>query len=240
LATYSDPSSVLRGAPGPSPWYLRADPPKIDAVTWEEYEEDGGTVLLKRANDVLAVIGMYCYLLTLDSDTLLVWYQQHDNEFRDFIDFEVLNLERLKPISDVSLAVHRLKSKKNYIFTEDTLLTRFRLSVNSAELKNHYEFPEEFQSLDELLILAHQTGQPREVIASSLCLFVLRPRSREYEIYPQDWFNDGSLDYGYQWVTRVAREPHTKKIYGEGFRISRFVLDPGLRNIERLFDEETP
>jgi len=65
---------------------------------------------------------------------------------------------------------------------------------------------------------------------SNLALLVAHPREGTYELFPQDWFNSARLDYGYQGVTRVARDPRTGRIHGEGTRISPFVLDDTLQN----------
>ncbi len=51
-------------------------------------------------------------------------------------------------------------------------------------------------------------------------------------VFPQDWWNRADLDFGYQWVTRVARDPKTGKIVGEGIRIQPFVLDSSCRELE--------
>ncbi|MBI5301277.1 MAG: hypothetical protein HY868_04000 [Chloroflexi bacterium] len=51
------------------------------------------------------------------------------------------------------------------------------------------------------------------------------------EVYPQDWFNKGDYDFGYQWITRVARD-EDGKIIGDGIRLDRFRLDASGRNIE--------
>ena len=76
------------------------------------------------------------------------------------------------------------------------------------------------------------------MIASAACLFVLCPKEGRVEVYPQDWFNEGNLDYGYQWVTRVARDSISGKIFGEGIRISQFVLDSSLRQVEHWFSDD--
>ena len=64
---------------------------------------------------------------------------------------------------------------------------------------------------------------------NNLALLVARLSAGTYELFPQDWFNSANLD-GYQWVTRVARDPQTGRIHGDGIRISPFVLDDTLRN----------
>jgi hypothetical protein len=81
--------------------------------------------------------------------------------------------------------------------------------------------PEPLANTEELLILCHSPvieKSPRGE-RSNLALLIAKPRTGIYELYPQDWFNNAGLDYGHQWVTRVARDPESGRIYGEGFRI---------------------
>jgi len=64
-----------------------------------------------------------------------------------------------------------------------------------------------------------------------LRLWSLKPHENVINVYPQNWFNRGAYDFGYQWVTRVARDPSTGKIIGDGIRIRPFVLDDTFENI---------
>jgi hypothetical protein len=91
--------------------------------------------------------------------------------------------------------------------------------------------PEPLTNTEELLILCHSSAiEPSPVLErSNLALLIAKPSAGIYELYPQDWFNNASLDYGYQWVTRVARDPESGRIHGEGVRIRPFVLDDSLR-----------
>lgn len=63
----------------------------------------------------------------------------------------------------------------------------------------------------------------------NLALMLLNPASGTLQLYPLDWFNDGRVDLGYQWVTRVARDPKTGRIHGDGIRIGPFSLDESMR-----------
>jgi hypothetical protein len=58
---------------------------------------------------------------------------------------------------------------------------------------------------------------------------LLNPGSGTLRLYPQDWFNVGRVDLGYQWVTRAARDPKTGRIHGDGIRIDPFILDDSMR-----------
>jgi hypothetical protein len=57
-------------------------------------------------------------------------------------------------------------------------------------------------------------------------LYILKPRSGKVEVWPLDWWNNGDFDFGYEWITHVARDPATKNIVGAGVRIYPFMMDP--------------
>ncbi len=93
-------------------------------------------------------------------------------------------------------------------------------------------FPKELQAIEELLILCNSSAVTRpEGMNVGLALMVARPKQGMLRIYPQDWFNFADLDFGYQWVTRVARNPSTGRVSGEGFRIDPFELDDTMCNV---------
>ena len=90
-------------------------------------------------------------------------------------------------------------------------------------------FPGEITHLEEVLILCHSSAiDRRPEMKVDLALLVARPRLNSFRLYPQDWFNSADLDFGYQWVTRVVRNPRTGRVHGEGFRIAPFELDDSL------------
>ena len=61
---------------------------------------------------------------------------------------------------------------------------------------------------------------------------VLRPRANEYDVIPQDWWNESDADFGYQWITRVGRDPKSGRLVGDGIRIEPFKLDASGRRRE--------
>ena len=56
------------------------------------------------------------------------------------------------------------------------------------------------------------------------------------DVLPQDWFNYEEYDRGYQWITKVARDPVSDRIVGIGMRLRSFVLDESGGNIDAVFD----
>jgi hypothetical protein len=118
------------------------------------------------------------------------------------------------------------------IYTIAGEIGRAVLATSVQPGDHNTSFPDAFKEVDELLVLA-QSAAAGPKGRSSLCLFVTHPAAGTVEVIPQDWFNEGDFDFGYQWPTRVLRDPTTRKIVGDGIRLGVFVLDSTHRNVER-------
>ena len=204
-----------------------------------------GIVLLRNSSgNVLMILDYYCYVRPLNAQTLLVWHAKQTRPgsylCTETTEFSILNLNRLKPISDVPKAIKSLKADKCYVHFDDTEATNFSLQTGLMTREVGMTFPTELNQIDELLVLGTTAAmqQSGDSQVGHLRLFVLCPKESRVEVYPQDWFNEGNLDYGYQWVTRVARDSISGKIFGEGIRISQFVLDSSLRQVEHWFSDD--
>lgn len=246
---YSDPDEVLRQAAGPAPWYIRAFPPNFEGFAWEdscEVTDIGAMMLRKLDGSIVAIVGMYCYVLAANQDCFLIWYQGYDSEARNHrkqITFEFGSVRELQVLSDVPIALNRIKEKDEYLVLDDRTTSKFLFSTDLDPGTNRVDFPIWLKFTDELLLWGHCTSgtfKPQIGTNNNLCLVILRPKAGTAEIIPQDWFNNSeTLDFGYQWVTRVARDPGSQRVYGEGIRLASFVLDDSLRNVEEWFGART-
>lgn len=54
---------------------------------------------------------------------------------------------------------------------------------------------------------------------------MMKPSENMIEVLPMDWWNHGDYDYGYEWASKIARDPKTGNVVGEGVRILPFLLD---------------
>ena len=60
-----------------------------------------------------------------------------------------------------------------------------------------------------------------------------------YSKKPVDWFNTEEWDMDYQWISRIAIDPKTKKFVGEGIRIGIFQLDKTGKKLDKwIFRED--
>ena len=235
-ASISAGKELLARAPGPTPWYLQSAP-AVPGFAWARAGDSGntaGAVVLRAQGEVVLLLDFHNYTLLIDPDTLLVWHQPYDDSSLTTLPvvLRTFALRQLRPLTgDLAELCREMRRSKAPFASSDSPASQVSISTTVVG-RQHVSFPEPLRGVGELLILCHssaaKTGPPPDW--SNLALMVVSPRDGWYELFPQDWFNSAGLDYGYQWVTRVARDPRTGRIHGEGIRIDPFVLDETLRH----------
>jgi hypothetical protein len=231
--------SALEHAPGPSPWYLRRPGTEIrsGSVTlhWRDADEKapftGKMCLVGPDGGNLAVLDFGCYVQQLPSGTVILWHHERADAVNDKlrnprIHFIALDPTLLTPIGDLTTACESLAARHLGVYVPSGTVAETWVSAALPAGSYHPVFPDVMREADELLVLAVPE-------LDQLALYVINAAHGRIEVHPQDWFNQANLDYGYQWVTRVAREPTTGRIQGEGFRIDPFVLDATHRRLAR-------
>lgn len=235
---------LFRRVPGPSPWYLADDVVPIEGFSWRKADTDkkesAGKILLQNSSGIVGVFDMYNYVSTLDRSALLVWNQRPmrgQSVNVSPVELFVIELDKLEPLSQPLDAVYaHLNAKRSFFVVGGAPSARMELQTSNVDSFLQADFPDAMRSMGELLILCHSSGVPVTDKSVDLALIVAEPRASVYRLYPQDWFNHADMDFGYQWVTRVVRNPNTGRIEGEGFRIPPFVLDKSMRKLERRAD----
>ena len=223
--------------PGPSPWYLTPATKTVKGFQWKLAGHESpaaGKTLLMGCNG--PVLNFYNYVMVLDKSSLLMWHQRWTNNVpTEDVRLFVIHPNRLASLPDDLDSLYRTMNEHQTPFTIGGAPTaEVRLPTGDCTGDVSAEFPEQTRSLEELLILCRCSGIPRTPeCGSETALLVARPRESSYRLYPQDWFNFGGLDYGYQWITRVARNPLTGQVHGEGIRIAPFILDNSLRRLRK-------
>ena len=229
-------SRVLESAPGPSPWYLRTGHPEVPGFVWTDggdSKEAAGATLLTGADGPVLILDFHNYVQLVDRQTLLVWHQRvvpsgptHPVVLRIFA---ISKLSRLEGgVDELCVA---MRQNGTPLIASGPPQWEVSLPTTVVGERRNWAVPAPLDDAEELLILCYSSAIDESPMAerSNLALLIARPPEGTYELYPQDWFNNGGLDYGYQGVTRVARDPESKRIHGEGFRIGPFVLDDTLR-----------
>src|SRR5205823_3278189 len=102
--------------------------------------------------------------------------------------------------------------------------------LHSSSIAEHVQFRSQLEAgwqpgpvsrlldtINELFLLA--PGPPPSGMGLStpkVSIYVWHPVEGKIEVLPQEWFTANEMDLGYQWITRVTRDPETGHIVGGG------------------------
>jgi hypothetical protein len=232
--------TLLDGAPGPSPWYLREDKPPLPGYRWKSAGSGAsyaGKTFLKRDNDVVAILDFENYVTVLDQSTLLIRSQSAKlSEPTPPVNFNLVEPNSLKSLNENLEEICRsMKLSNQRLILGGGSVETFSLDTTRIEIGIGGSFPQQIEAVEEILLFCSSSaiGLADGWNRANLALMIAKPKSSTFSLYPQDWFNTGSFDYGYQWATRVVRDPVTGLIHGDGIRIGSFVLDNSLRNLRK-------
>jgi hypothetical protein len=230
-------SEVPPGTPGPSPWALMTDHAARPAgFTWTKAgssSDSAGVAVLSAPAGPVLLLEFHNYVSILDGEKLLIWHQASYGGGHTppvFIrGFEYSGARTLQgPMEALS---REMRSRKLSHLSAEPPFFEVGVPTSAVDHWEDFTFPEQLRGIEELLILCyssaidHDPGGDRNNVA----LMVARPREGRYRLYPQDWFNGGGYDYSFQGISRVARDPNSGRVYGDGIRIAPFVLGKSLR-----------
>jgi hypothetical protein len=224
--------------PGPTPWYARPGSAAVEGFRWEQTSETWprrGKTFLVGAGGVVAVLDFYNYVMSLDPSTLLIWNQRNGTTFEGAqpVHLVVIRPSLLTPFGDgLAEEILRMEAAGARLVLPDKPVASMSLNTGIIGEDVPSTFPKELEVIEELLILCNSSAIGiQDGTKANLALLVAQPKQSMFRLYPQDWFNSADLDLGYQWVTRMARNPRTGRVHGEGFHIDPFELDDTLRQL---------
>ena len=249
---YKTLRKVLYNAPGPSPWYLRGRDPQVsyqkNKLSWVDagnHDPFSGKICLQEKETVnlprtLLLLDFYCLVYPFPPENLLIISKMKKNNSLRLI---FLTVSQLKPILNLKQACLSMKEKKDAVFAETSLDVYTDIALNLKPGENRVDFLSPFSNLPELFILEDSTyGQsymPKDSQTSPhLALFDIKPLDKTIRVVMQDWFNKGAYDFGYQWPTRIARDPESGKLFGEGIRLGAFILNNENNQVETWLKED--
>jgi hypothetical protein len=232
--------------PGPSPWYLhgRKIETKAGVLTWSDFGNHRVLAGVSRlqtseAEDVM-LLDFGCYVCPLGNDRLLLWYERarnNDNPIANpIIHFDIVDLCNLVPITASETESERMRNEKQHRFFLPIPHPEFTCFSTIAPGRHDLTgIPPAFAEIEETLVLADccPEGKPSNHFDQmSRAIFAFDFRSAQVDVLPQEWFNNGNYDFGYQWITRVSRDSNTGRIFGEGIRLGFFRLNETGRSVE--------
>ena len=234
-------SQPLRLAIGPSPWAFRDHSTVIGGATYRFRETAPGdsklagmTSLQDASGATLLVLDFHCYARMLDDATVLLWRESGEKTERRII-FDCFALSALQRVADPLATAGEIREKK--------------LGIAPLPTSQHWEFSPRLEAGAHSLSVPHDWSRFEETLVLADCadtngydkmaraIFVFGWSKRQVEVFPQDWFNTGDYDFGYQWITRVARRSDGT-IVGDGIRLGRFELDETNRRVKKWLNQD--
>ena len=126
------------------------------------------------------------------------------------------------------------KRSQDRIYSATAPLAEMEIGSRLTAGTHAVEVPAEFRDLDELLLIGPYPAANNDEAACAILVF--RPRAGELTVLPQTWYTANKCDIGYQWITRVTRDPATGRIIGSGIRIRDFELTEDGTMLERWLE----
>lgn len=223
----SDPQP-LRLSIGPSPWAFRDRSIAVGGVSYRFRETAPGdaklagmTSLHDSSGATLLLLDFHCYARILDDGTALVWRESGEEAERR-IEFDSFRLSALQCVPEPLTTAAEIRERK--------------CGVAPLHSSEHWEFtprleagvhpfalPHVWSHFEETLVLADH-GDTNGYDKMARAIFAFDWSKQQVTVFPQVWFNTGDYDFGYQWITRVARRTDGS-IVGDGIRLGRFELD---------------
>lgn len=229
---------LLREAPGPSPWWCRGSiPSALGPLVWKKLDQPSGfNLLLDPEGQPRLALPMYIWFCVLNEGWMLLWSRRYGVEGINPlpVTIHLLNLDQLRRLTDLDrwLVQEPTPADPHFAIAPEFCAST---TISSAYPPGRHELslPHPFERIPEFLIVTENPSLPRKPGEASYCIYTVDPVERSIEVFPQDWFNDGSPDYGYQWITCATRDPKTRRLLVSGIRIDNFILDETGRRIEQ-------
>lgn len=223
------------------PWYLQKDRPILFKNNQQlNFKSESETITLNDSQkNCYGVIEIYSYILPSDdSQSFLIWSRSLEKN----IGFQTITLQHyttdsLTMFANKDKAIADTKKRKLHFQFNcmPTAESSFKFNPNNSEQK--VDIPDEFKKFKQVLLITELDNlyfnpNPDNFWHNTTILDLQFDTGWIFN-YPQDWFNKGDADFGYQWITRAIRNPKTNLIEGQGIRISDFVLDETGRQLKK-------
>jgi len=224
---------------GPAPWYWKTFPSMVlnsgERALWEHHGEQGALAhivsLAPEANrdQPRLALNTYTRAFPVGTDRLGIWCPEGRK-----LRFTCFDPGKMRSFDFSEIAGWFGKtSERIYAATEP--LCDFDFPVNLGAGMHNLEVPPELRGIDELIVPTTYPHDGQDDPA--MALFVFYFQAGLVEVLPQRWFTAAQYQVGRQWITRVARDPQSHRIFGECFGAGNFLLEQDGLSLERWIDK---
>ena len=184
--------------------------------------------MLDSEKQVYALASTYTYVWRCTATQFLVWYRSGlRDSAEEKIHFTLYDIASLCPMADSH--AEETSPKKIAFLTSANIVASHEIPLNTGVLNGPAHLPAAFSACPELFVLVTSTQNN----APKLNLWIIDPSTNQMRVVSQNWFTNGDHDFGYEWITRVTRDPTTRCIVGSGIRIDSFLLNEDASDLIR-------
>jgi hypothetical protein len=212
---------------GPAPWYWKTFPivhsPTGKNFVWTHHGEQGSVAHLVtlglegQPDQAYVALNTYCRPFLVPPDFLGIWCPEGRS-----IRLTCFDPGQLKPF-DLSEVAGWFKQSSDRIYATAVPIADFEVPLNLAASAHKIDVPVQLQTVDELIIPTSYRAISNDDPAFALFVFYLQ--AGLVEVLPQRWFTAAQYRVGQQWITRVARDLESHRIFGECFGAGMFLLE---------------
>ena len=218
--------ALLQKTVGPAPWYWETFPPIRGAAgqlyVWQFHGTQGAlaylvSLSLSTEPDVPRLaLNTYVRPFLLEGSRFGLWCPQEK-----YVRMAIFEADQLKAF-DFEAIAGWFKQSTERIYSATAPIADFEFDGMLPQGTHPVEFPPEFHGIDEMQLVSSYPAKAKE--DPHAAIYVAYPNAGLVEVLPQRWFTAAAFDIGYQWISRVARDPVTHRLVGEGVRIGGFEL----------------
>lgn len=218
--------ALLEKTPGPSPWYWKTFPPLRGAsgqkFVWTYHGNEGELGYLatlgleQEPSKPRLALNTHCVPFLIPPQRLGIWCPEPGA-----LRVMCFDPDQLAGFSFAEI-VGWFKNSSDKVYAATAPLAEFEVSTGLAAGTHKIEVPEELRSIDELLLVGSRPAKTRDDAACNV--YVLYPQAGLLQVVPQRWFTANQYDVGRQWISRVARDPASHRLIGDGVRMGAFEL----------------
>ncbi|HEY3929475.1 MAG TPA: hypothetical protein VGL89_13960 [Candidatus Koribacter sp.] len=230
--------ALLQQTVGPAPWYWESFPPIRGAAgqhfVWNFHGTQGAlaylvSLSLSTEPDVPRLaLNTYVRPFVLEGSRFGLWCPQGK-----YIRMAMFDADKLKPFDFESVAGW-FKQSTERIYSATEPVADFEFEGMLPQGTHAVEFPKEFHGIDEMQLVSSYPAKSKS--EPHAAIYVAYPQAALVEVLPQLWFTAETFDIGYQWISRIARDPVTHRLVGEGVRIGGFELTEDGCNLAERFE----
>jgi hypothetical protein len=228
---------LLRNSAGPSPWRCNAPiPSALGLLTWKALDlPHGANALIDLKAQPRLALPMYVWFQVLDTAQMLLWKRIYTSERMAAppIRIQLLDLDHFRPLNLNMWSTIEARSVDPYFEIAPEFCACSEISSAFSPGVHSLSLPPAFDRVPEFFIVGENPGLSKAQGGASTCVYAVDPSSRRIEVLPQKWFNEGKLDYGYQWIACATRDPASRRLIVGGFRIDNYILDETGTQVEQ-------